>query len=626
MIKIEDFFKTIGRITGLGLLVTSLLSVTIFASGCSSSQGSAENGVVVISMTDAEGDFLTYAVDVTSMKLVKNNGAVVESLPETTTIDFAQYVDATEFLTAATVPSGRYASAELTLDFSNAVITVQDELGNAIAATAIDGDGLPLTTMTVVIELNGDSQFRVAPGIPAHFTIDFDLESSNEVVINGDTATVAVNPVLIADTQLKDPKPHRLRGLLGETDKNTSTFEVVMMPFLHHQHHNFGALKAHTASTTVYEINGVEYTGSAGFDALATLDKGEAVVANGILDYKNRQYNATTVLAGSSVPWGTKDILRGSVISRDHNSLIVHGGVILRASGDYIFKENIEVLLSENTRVYKQGEADTAHMISDISVGQRVTVLGVPAITIDDSYVLDASEGSVRMYYSQVTGLINTVSPLAIDTQRINGRRSDVYDFTGTGSDPSTDADPTNYEIDTGMLPLDQLAANDPIKVRGFPKPFGQAPEDFIAKTLMDVSQVVSYMVVGYTQLGSDTAIVSADETGLQLSLDGAGLAHYLEMAGVVIDLNSLDAAPFVQPRESGEGLFVIAKRGHVNVFANYTDFVQALNNELASGVKVRGVNVFGQYDSDLNSINTIKIGVQVIDPVAEVLSDASTS
>lgn len=595
-------------------MITSLLTLSLINSGCSSTDEShVDSGEVIISLTDAEGDFLTYSVDVSSMKLIRSDGTEVQSLSESTTVDFAQYVDVTEFLTAATVPSGRYDAAELTLDFSNAVITVQDASGNAIPASPVDSQGNPLTTTTVTIELNGGTQFRVAPGIPAHFTIDFDLESSNDVVIEGETAVVAVNPVLIADTQLKDPKPHRLRGLLGAMDTVTASFNVVIRPFMHRKNHRFGSLKAHTTSTTIYEIDGVEYTGDAGFDALANLNKGSAVVAKGILNIETRQYIATEVTAGSSVPWGTKDILKGSVISRDQNSLMVHGGVILRSAGDYIFKENIQILVNENTRVFKQGDADTLHILSDISVGQRVTIIGEPAITIGDEYAMDATEGTVRMKYSQVTGLINTVSPLAIETQRINGRHSSIYDFTGTGSDELNDADPAHYEIDTVSLPLDQLSVDEPIKVRGFPNPFGQAPEDFTAKTLIDVSNVVSHMLAGYTEAGSESAIVSVDATGLQISLDGVGHAHYIEQAGVVIDLLSLDAAPFVQPQESGEGLFVITKKGSVSVYDNYEAFQLQLNQQLSLAMKVRAVNVFGKYDANTNTLTANKIGVHLL-------------
>ena len=49
-------------------------------------------GTTLIAITDADGDFLSYTVDVTSLKLKKANGTLVETLPASTRIDFAQLV------------------------------------------------------------------------------------------------------------------------------------------------------------------------------------------------------------------------------------------------------------------------------------------------------------------------------------------------------------------------------------------------------------------------------------------------------------------------------------------------------------------------------------------------------
>ena len=58
----------------------------------------SECGTLYIGLTDGDGDFLAYGVDVVSLTLEKTNGATVETLPATTRIDFSQYVDLTEFV------------------------------------------------------------------------------------------------------------------------------------------------------------------------------------------------------------------------------------------------------------------------------------------------------------------------------------------------------------------------------------------------------------------------------------------------------------------------------------------------------------------------------------------------
>ena len=114
-----------------------LLAATVGLPGCGggSEEGSAASGgsgELVVSLTDAPGDFTTYTVDVVSVSLTKASGVAVETLPLATRVDFSQYTELSEFLTAATVPSGIYVEGTLTLDYTNADIQVQDADGNAV--------------------------------------------------------------------------------------------------------------------------------------------------------------------------------------------------------------------------------------------------------------------------------------------------------------------------------------------------------------------------------------------------------------------------------------------------------------------------------------------------------------
>jgi len=289
------------------LFFLSLFSIMVFSiSACSNSDSSVSQGEseLVISLTDAEGDFLSYTVDVVSLKMLKSNGAQIETLPLTTQLDFAQYVEVTEFLTTATVPSGHYTGAQIVLDFSNAEIIVQDSNGEAITASVQDTDGNPITQMTVDVSFNGERDFVIAPGIPAHITLDFDLDASNAVIVNGTEATVVVSPVLVADTILEEPKPHRLRGLLGRVNQADNLFTVILRPFRHRpengqqndRKNDFGQLKAHVGDNTSYEIDGRMYAGDAGLAALAALDPASAVIVRGILNVDERQFRASEVI------------------------------------------------------------------------------------------------------------------------------------------------------------------------------------------------------------------------------------------------------------------------------------------------------------------------------------------
>ncbi|MFQ5983819.1 MAG: hypothetical protein ACE5KS_10665, partial [Woeseiaceae bacterium] len=100
----------------------------------------AECGTLLVGLTDADGDFLSYSVDVLSLTLEKANGAIVETMPARTRIDFSEYVDMTELMSVATVPPGTYIAGTITLDYSDAEVFV-DASGDAKAATVVDLDG-----------------------------------------------------------------------------------------------------------------------------------------------------------------------------------------------------------------------------------------------------------------------------------------------------------------------------------------------------------------------------------------------------------------------------------------------------------------------------------------------------
>lgn len=586
------------------LLLITLIS--LFISGCSSNSGTQGDGELVISLTDAEGDFLSYTVDVVSLKITKQNGAEVETLPLTTTLDFSQYVDVTEFLTAATVPSGIYTGAQITLDYSNANITVQDENGTAISANAVDTNGNPITQLTVDISLNGGSEFIIAPGIPAHITLDFDLDASNVVSINNNSATIVVSPLLIADTILEEPKPHRLRGLLRAVNEIEKTFNVAMRPF-RHQLSRFGNLTAHTNDRTSFEIDGRMYSGDAGLTALSNLSPASAVVVIGEVNNIQRQFKAIEVYAGSSVPWGNKDIVSGNVIARSADTLVIRGATIIRTDGSFSFNDNVTVNLTDDTSVVKQTDTTNVYTKDDISVGQRITVLG----NLDSRANLNINASHVRMHYTRLSGTVVSVSPLAVNLQGIDRRRIMLFDFSGTGSDAINNADTNNYEVDSGALSLSNLQNGDPVKVIGFVRSFGQAPEDFSAQTIVDVSRVAAHLAVTYAS-GSVNAVTSISETGIQLNLTEAGNVHHLYRAGVATNLLDLISMPLIAPKDNGKGLFVIARGIALRVYSNYSVFQQALNTVLDGTTAILSVHSHGVYNTDENTLTARNINVRL--------------
>lgn len=592
------------------LLLSFLLSLTLL-SGCgdsSTSSGQELQEKLLVSLTDAEGDFTQYTVDVTALKLYHANSAIVETLPNTTTLDFAQYVDVTEFLTTASVPLGSYKKAEITLDFSNAILSVENDQGVSIPATTVDNDGNPLQSVTLEALINSGRGFVISRGKPASLSLDFDLESSNEVVIapSGDSATVTVNPILIANTSIDDDKTRRVRGLLADVDLVEHTFDVDIRPF-RVRNHSFGTITVNTNEQTVYEINGVSHGSDTGLAELDNLDALTPVVVLGMYSHEHRRFLATEVFAGSSVPWDDKDILKGSIIARVDNTLTVLGATIELDDGKFHFNDSVMVQIDDTTRVNKQGTTD-AVTIADLSVGQRVVILGDMT---DDSNMDASTDGLVRMRYSDASGTVNTVSPLEMALQHINRRNVGRYNFEGTGIDSANDANPDQYEIDTSTLPLDSLQANDPVIVRGFPTAFGTAPADFSANTIIDVSQISTKMFIAYGKDGSAGAVVSLDENGLLLDLESAQKRHHLKQAGIITDLHDLVSVPLIIP-EDGRSLYVISAGRSGDVVTSWDDFQAKLEALLQDGHQVIFAHVWGQYDATAPSLTSRHVVIRM--------------
>jgi hypothetical protein len=576
----------------------------------------AGDGQVVVSLTDAPGDFSSYTVDVLSLTLTKANGAEVSALPLETRIDFSQYTDMTEFLTAATVPSGVYVAATMTLDYTNADIWVEDENGDPVQVAAIqDGDGNPLTTLTATVNLEDRSRLVIAPGVPVHLALDFNLEATNKVTFDdAGIPTVTVDPFIVADVNRSDYKLHRVRGLLNDVSADQGSFTVYLRPFycaLTGRDNRFGQLTVTTGDTTTFDIDGQQYTGQEGLTAMAALTQMTAVVAVGDLQFNPLRFEAREVYAGSSVPGGTLDVVSGSVVGRQGDTLTVKGATLIRTDGTIFFNDQATIQVGPDTVVTRQFSTD-AFNTDDISVGQRVAFWGALSDTDPFALVLDATEGYARMNLTTVRGNVTSVdegdstAQLTVDLQTINHRRLGEFDFTGTGIDTDHDADPDNYQINTGSLNLDSLTIDAPVKMRGFVQPFGQAPADFNAQTLIFVANMRAFMKVQWTP-ASTTAIQNAAADGLVLNLDGVGAFHHLTRGWVVTDLTASDTAPAVAPRTDGTGLFVLRYHGIAQTVLNFEDFASALQGRLDKGAAVHKTAAVGTFD-DASAVLTADV------------------
>ncbi len=578
-------------------------------------------GTVYLAMTDADGDFLNYTVDITSLTLETANGRIVETLPRRTRINFTDYVALSELLAARAVPPATYVAGTITLDYSDAEIFVEAN-GEAKQAVVQDADGNPLTQTSVRIRLSDRDQLRVNRARVALLQLDFDLDASHAVDITPTPAIATAEPYIVAEVSPVDEKDIRVRGPLAAVNAAEMNYVAALRPF-HDRDGDFGRARVYVTDNTEFEVNGDLYVGADGLRALDAAGPGTPTIAGGTLRVADREFTAHTVLAGSSVPGHDKDAVVGNVIARDGNFLTVRGATLIPRDRRAHFHDDVVVEVGPETKVYRDGHRFRDLSIDAISIGQRVTIRGTQPGPVSDAAApqvrFDATQGAVRMHVTNVSGIVNTVVPGQTDItlQSIDRRRVQVFDFSGTGPSPDQDADPRNYEIATGNLVLPALAEGKPIVARGFPTAFGMAPPDFSGRTVIDYSDVRSTLGVGWGVDGTLAPFLSSDTSGLLLSNwnEDIGVRHHIRQGPVLIDLQTLDSDTFVKPRETGRLLFSIKSGDSIRMYSDYDDFATDLNASLDGATSARSMHARGKFDADSNQFAAYKIGIFLIEP-----------
>ncbi len=596
---------------------------SVAAGSCDPADAStiAECGTVMVALTDADGDFLNYTVDVTSLTLETANGRVVETLPRSTRINFSEYVDLTELVTVATIPPGTYTAGTISLDYTDAEVFVEAG-GESKSALVLDTDGDIVTESTLRIELSNRDRLIVSKGRPAFLQLDFDLAASHTVDIDAMPAEAVSEQFILAEVSPVDEKDIRVRGPLVAVDIDEMSYTVAIRPF-YDRDGDFGRVEVTVSDDTEFEVNELMLVGAEGLRALADAAQGTPTVAKGTLNVLERRFTADLVLAGSSVPGSDRDAVVGNVIKRDGNFLTIRGATIVPSDRRVHFHDDVVVEVGPDTKVVKDGDRTTDLGIDAISVGQRVTIRGNQPTPSTDALapqiLFDATQGAVRMHVTHVSGIVNSIVPGETDItlHSIDRRRVQIFDFTGTGMSEAQDADPDNYTVATGDLTLADFAAGKPIVARGFPAAFGMAPPDFLGRTVIDYTDVRSVLGVGWGVEGSAMPFSSIEPERLLLNNQNGDInqRHYIKQGPVLIDLTELDSDTTIVPRQSGRLAFYIKSDDSVRMYSQFADFANDLGTSLTGGDRARSMHARGKYDAAENVFTAYRIGVHLLEP-----------
>lgn len=586
-----------------------------------------ECGSIVVALTDVDGDFASYTVDVLSLTLERGNGTTIEMLPQSARVDFAQLTTLSELISTVTVVPGTFVGGTIRIDYSDAEIFVESG-GDIMAAEVYDGDGTLLTDATpasvvdVGITLPDTERAVVSRGTTALLSVDFDLTASHVVDTTTMPVNVVVRPYLVAEVEPIDEKEFRARGTLVAVDLDAGTYDISLRPWLHRAG-SYGRFTVSTTDATEFEIAGASLVGLAGLEALASEPAGTLTVAFGTLGPGDRSFRADIVHAGDSVAGDRFAAVLGNIVSRSGDQLVMKGAVAIRRDRRAHFHRTVVVEVGTDTVVSRIGEPGTAYDKDDLSVGQRTIVFGEfpnPAVDNTDPFgpdialMLDATEGRARMLRTRLLGTVNRVLPGQIDIalRTIDRLSVGLYDFSGTGG--VEDADPANYEVATSTLPLDTLEELRPVRVIGFVAPFGEAPPDFEGRTLIGPRDLPAVLGIGWGLAGtaSPFSVMSSTSLVVDLGNPDIGARHHILLGDRLIDLYDLPASPGIV-ESSSPRVYGIWEPGHIELFKDFADLVDELAMRLSASDRARSLSAYGRYSEGENELTANKVVVHML-------------
>ena len=588
-----------------------IASLAVLFPGCGGGGGggggATPQGDVELAVTDSPSDAIDlFEADVTSIRLHRLDGAIVETLSRTSRVDFADLVSLSELFTLATVPAGTYNRVSMTLDFSSAAVHLD---GQATNATVLDVNGSAFTApATLDVTLPADRPLVIAPGIPRLVELDFDLDASTTIdtVLN----TVNVGTVLYVEAEPSAPKPARVYGRLASTDAANLTFSMEVLRRRELLRGRERTIK--TDASTIFDIDGTPFIGVAGLTLLAGRPVGARLEVEGTFDPATHVFLAKAVAVGRGVFDGTRDFVEGLVVARTGvagtDPVLSVRGLGVDRSTSVLFNRTFTVNASfANTRVVNRRDA-TGHDCDDVNVGQRVIVFGNLTALVMDATV--AGQGAIRLVETGISGLASGAvasSILTANILHIGRRPSAAFNFSVGGT---ALADASALKIGTGTLSLPTIVNGSAIVARGFfvPVDASAAGSDFDATTVIDRSATASVLGVRWATPNSSPFPIAA-ASGVTVGLSSVAAAK-LDFGGVAV-LNLVGGLdPHVNPVALG-GLYAIHEAGGVTLYHNFALWladVQARMARATGAVGASDLAAIGRWDLATRTLTARRI------------------
>jgi hypothetical protein len=634
--------------------LAALLCACVFgliAAGCHHNNLDSGFGVAWTSLTttDDTGQFTSYLVTIDSVVLVgKLNGAVsAVAVPET--VDFTKLTNLSELWATASLPVDTYTSAIITLDYTNAQISVMVN-GAPVKVSIVDPSGAVPTTIAVNVSFDPNNQLVLQPTFATsnalRLAINYDISASNKVNLTTSPPTLTVKPFMSLATTAADNKLIRVRGPLINSSVNGGTYTVVVRPFFD-EVNSLGTNTIFNDANTVYTLGGVTYIGAPGISALSQTSAGStetaayttfeptptpaAGVTAGI-------FHSKYVVAGGTLEDFFTDGMEGDVIARSGNTLTIRGGTLFANAAQVIQYEDLDsqVIVGPSTQVTADGVSTLGALnYNSIAVGQHIVARGLyslssAGVTILDSTGSSTDTGSVRLQSTELFGSLvsSAAGSLQLNLSGIENWPASVYNFAGNGTAAAQDPTAANFTVNTGALTLPAAVAGDPLWIDGYVAPFGSAPPAFLAQSVNAEPGVPGTLAVTWTGTGTAAPFSALSASGLTIDLANAAFGSgQLRIGAETIDITTLTASPSIVPAVAvpaattglplfnprfavGPGAISESSTGSIASFVTFAGFVTQLNTTFATPTPATQFVARGMYDRASNTFTASSIDV----------------
>lgn len=295
-------------------------------------------------------------------------------------------------------------------------------------------------------------------------------------------------------------------------------------------------------------------------------------------------------------------------MARSGDTVTVGNGLLFQPESTgpgLTFQRQVSVTVGSGTTVTEEGQSGS-FSDSDISVGQNVRISGTTATGSSGVPTLDATAGTAFLFPTTGLGLVTgtATGSVTVSLQQLGYVDASALNFAGTGATSQQDATAASYQVSVPSSVSTSAGSGAAVQFTGFVTPFGSAPPDFAASTLIIYGQTQTLFDVRWASPGIVAPFATLNGSELLLSQATLqGIAQkVLRVGWLTLDPTTLSSGLELVPDTTGTApqsfAIVHVQSQTIDSFSTFNDLATALATDLNGTTGVLQVMAEGSYTS----------------------------